>query len=192
MIDIQCLQVVNGSELIGEVLDQDSLYFFAPPRRHTEQEYLIYLQSQQKLLQQYKAGEIIVDPEYLRYATLDQFNTSNLPLVKSDTTSDFAIKYERPIKLIKTAQGYKFADSDGRHRFYITKKYKLDILANIIEEKMEDAILDKQYMFTKYIFVVYCIIKVPKVAETIPQSCMRNFPIIADAVWYFPKPIYRM
>ena len=39
---------------------------------------------------------------------------------------------------------------------------------------------------------VYCIIKVPKVAETIPQSCMRNFPIIADAVWYFPKPIYRM
>ena len=40
--------------------------------------------------------------------------------------------------------------------------------------------------------LVYCIIKVPKVAETIPQSCMRNFPIIADAVWYFPKPIYRM
>ena len=37
---------------------------------------------------------------------------------------------------------------------------------------------------------VYCIIKVPKVAEQNPQSCMRNFPIIAADVWYFPKPIY--
>ena len=37
---------------------------------------------------------------------------------------------------------------------------------------------------------VYCIIKVPKVAEQNPQSCMRNFPIIASDVWYFPKPIY--
>ena len=27
---------------------------------------------------------------------------------------------------------------------------------------------------------VYCIIKIPKVAEQIPQSCMRNFPIIAE------------
>ena len=36
---------------------------------------------------------------------------------------------------------------------------------------------------------VYCIIKVPKVAELIPQSCMRNSPIIADDVWYFLKLI---
>ncbi len=28
---------------------------------------------------------------------------------------------------------------------------------------------------------VYCTIKIPKVAEGNPQSCMRNFPIIADA-----------
>nr|MBQ4453520.1 hypothetical protein [Clostridia bacterium] len=42
----------------------------------------------------------------------------------------------------------------------------------------------------RYIVVVYCIIKVPKVAEQNPQSCMRNFPIIASDVWYFPKPIY--
>jgi len=36
---------------------------------------------------------------------------------------------------------------------------------------------------------VYCIIKVPKVAEKNPQSCMRNFPIIASDVWYSPKSI---
>ena len=51
---------------------------------------------------------------------------------------------------------------------------------------------ESHYDFCKRQGCVYCIIKVPKVAETIPQSCMRNFPIIADAVWYFPKPIYRM
>lgn len=27
---------------------------------------------------------------------------------------------------------------------------------------------------------VYCILKIPKIAEGIPESCMRNFPIIAD------------
>ena len=28
---------------------------------------------------------------------------------------------------------------------------------------------------------VYCILKIPTIAEGNPESCMRNFPIIADA-----------
>ena len=38
--------------------------------------------------------------------------------------------------------------------------------------------------------LVYCIIKIPKVAEKIPESCMRNFPIIAPVVWCFRKLIF--
>lgn len=36
--------------------------------------------------------------------------------------------------------------------------------------------------------VVYCTIKIPKVAEGNPKSCMRNFPIIADAFGISLRP----
>ena len=35
---------------------------------------------------------------------------------------------------------------------------------------------------------VYCTIKIPKVAEGNPKSCMRNFPIIADAFGISLRP----
>ena len=38
------------------------------------------------------------------------------------------------------------------------------------------------------IVLVYCTIKIPKVAEGNPQSCMRNFPIIADAFGISLRP----
>ena len=31
------------------------------------------------------------------------------------------------------------------------------------------------------LILVYCILKIPTIAEGNPESCMRNFPIIADA-----------
>ena len=37
---------------------------------------------------------------------------------------------------------------------------------------------------------VYCTIKIPKVAEGNPQSCMRIFPIIADAFGISLRPQY--
>ena len=36
--------------------------------------------------------------------------------------------------------------------------------------------------------IVYCTIKIPKVAEGNPKSCMRNFPIIADAFGISLRP----
>ena len=36
--------------------------------------------------------------------------------------------------------------------------------------------------------IVYCIIKIPTIAEGNPQSCMRIFPIIADAFGISLKP----
>ena len=43
-------------------------------------------------------------------------------------------------------------------------------------------------MTRTFIEVVYCTIKIPKVAEGNPQSCMRNFPIIADAFGISLRP----
>ena len=37
-------------------------------------------------------------------------------------------------------------------------------------------------------FCVYCTIKIPKVAEDNPKSCMRIFPIIADAFGISLRP----
>ena len=36
--------------------------------------------------------------------------------------------------------------------------------------------------------LVYCTIKIPKVAEDNPKSCMRIFPIIADAFGISLRP----
>ena len=41
---------------------------------------------------------------------------------------------------------------------------------------------------TTYMEDVYCIIKIPKVAEVNPKSCMRIFPIIADAFGISLRP----
>ena len=38
------------------------------------------------------------------------------------------------------------------------------------------------------IYSVYCIIKIPTIAEGNPQSCMRIFPIIADAFGISLRP----
>ena len=35
---------------------------------------------------------------------------------------------------------------------------------------------------------VYCILKIPTIAEGNPESCMRNFPIIADAFGISLRP----
>ena len=39
-----------------------------------------------------------------------------------------------------------------------------------------------------YPIVVYCILKIPTIAEGNPESCMRNFPIIADAFGISLRP----
>jgi len=137
MIDTSTLQVINGSDLMGEDLGQNDSGFFKPPKRYTEQEYLQYLQSQQELLRLFKAGEIVIDPDYINNSTETDLVTKPLPLIK---TSDekYQINYETPINLIKTTNGYKFAGGNGRHRFYVTKKYNLDILAHIIAEVSEE------------------------------------------------------
>ena len=68
---------------------------------------------------------------------------------------------------------------------------KVDITANNVASSYRvPMILGESILGLKWDSGVYCIIKVPKVAEQNPQSCMRNFPIIASDVWYFPKPIY--
>ena len=36
--------------------------------------------------------------------------------------------------------------------------------------------------------IVYCIIKIPTIAEGNPQSCMRIFPIIADVFGISLRP----
>ncbi len=72
----------------------------------------------------------------------------------------------------------------------LLQKIVVPLIAVIIPPMFKTVFINETVL--EYALNVYCIIKVPKVAETIPQSCMRNFPIIADAVWYFPKPIYRM
>ena len=99
---------------------------------------------------------------------------------------------------------YKFYKTDIRDRAAIEKIFeeeKPDIVVNFAAESHVDrsitnpqifletnilgtaVLMDacRKYGIERYHQVsVYCILKIPTIAEGNPKSCMRNFPIIAD------------
>ena len=55
------------------------------------------------------------------------------------------------------------------------------VTINELVKRLTDEMLRIGYSKQTMQRCVYCILKIPTIAEGNPESCMRNFPIIADA-----------
>lgn len=116
------LKVINGSQLHGTVPDADQSYFFSSSGRNTELEYLQLLLSSQHYFFWIKTKKL--DP-HIDYHIL--VHTSNC----IDIVNGKLLYVDHPIRVKRTKHGYTFCGDDGRHRYTIAQKYKLDLLVDI-------------------------------------------------------------
>jgi hypothetical protein len=136
-------KVINGAELTGKVLDQDSAFFF-DSKRKSEQDYKRLLEDSQNFFHAYADGTLAIDPRYYyiygnsdteKYLDAREHFTGNKGVIEhiSDDVfqADFYIK--NPVDVVKTDDGFAFNGEDGRHRFFVAKKYNLDLLVRVEE-----------------------------------------------------------
>ena len=84
----------------------------------------------------------------------------------------------------------------SRQRRNFSAKFKSDLVIELLkgekdlntlaaENNIQPNLLrnwKKEFLSNAAVVFVYCILKIPTIAEGNPKSCMRNFPIIADAL----------
>lgn len=121
------LKVINRSQLQGTVSDADQAYFFCSSGRKTEQEYLQLLLSSQYYFFALKTGKL---DSHIDYHIL--VHTSNC----IDIVNGKLLYVDYPIRVRKTKNGYIFCGDDGRHRYIIAQKYKLDLLVDVTKNHL--------------------------------------------------------
>jgi hypothetical protein len=141
MEDTVSFKVINGAELIGKVPDQDSNYFFDGNRR-SEQDYKQLLEDSKNFFHAYAEGTLDIDPRYYYiYGNAETEKclgargryTGNKGIIEHPSSDVFQANFyiNNPVDVVKTKDGFLFDGSDGRHRFYVAKKYNLDLLVRV-------------------------------------------------------------
>ncbi len=138
----ESFKVINGAEFIGKVLDQDSNYFFDGDRR-SEQEYKKLIEDSKEFFHAYADGTLDVDPRYYfiygnseteKYLDARGHFTGSKGVIEhiSDNVFQADFHISNPVDVVRTDDGFVFSGADGRHRFYVAKKYNLDLLVRVI------------------------------------------------------------
>ena len=139
----KAFKVINGAEFIRKVPGQDSDYFF-DSKRKSEQDYKKLLEDSKEFFHAYADGTLDVDPRY--YYIYGNLNTEKILDAREHFTgskgviehvsddvfqADFYIS--NPVNVVRTDDGFAFSGEDGRHRFYVAKKYNLDLLVQVMD-----------------------------------------------------------
>ncbi len=137
--------VVNGVELTGKVLDQDSTFFF-DSKRKSEQDYKRLLEDSKKFFHAYAEGTLDIDLRY--YYIYGNASTKKLldglesrtgikGVIEHFSVDTFRADFyiNNPVDVVKTDDGFVFDGEDGRHRFFVAKKYNLDLLVRVKNQK---------------------------------------------------------
>lgn len=139
-------KIVNGKEFKGSVNNKDK-YFYNTSGRKTEEEYMQLIIDSQEYFEKIRAGCISVEEDYFIYAPQEYINVG---ITKAEKVSNIResgcavngrILYcKNPIRVEKRKKGYYFAGTDGRHRFIVAQKYKLNLLVDVVEESSNNAV----------------------------------------------------
>lgn len=151
-------KIVNGKEFKGSVNNKDK-YFYNTSRRKTEEEYKQLIIDSQEYFEKIKSGCISVEEDYFIYAPQEYINVGITTAEKVSNIREFGcavngriIYCKNPIRVEKRSKGYYFASTDGRHRFIVAQKYKLNLLVDVVEESSNNIIRNEGFLkrlFTK-------------------------------------------
>ena len=151
------IKIINGSKLKGKVSDIDSEYFYGTSGRKTEEEYRQLVEDSQGYFEGIQNGTINPTDDYFIYAPayyLEHGIATEIAVIKNDTTTGINARLlyiEDPIKVKAISDGYIFNSHDGRHRYAVAQKYKLNLLVDVVEDLSEVVIEDskKDNLITK-------------------------------------------
>lgn len=126
------MKLINGNELKGTVLDEDKDYFFGSCGRFTEEEYKKLVIDSQEYFERF----VSYDNEGEAVRALDNYYIDEQKKVNGNYV------YYTHAVIVKRApdgNGYVYAGNDGRHRFFVSKKYNLKLLVNVLDNTNEDS-----------------------------------------------------
>lgn len=131
-------KVVNGKQIIGRVENSDE-YFFGHCGKGTEDEYRQMLEDSQEFLYKYATGEITDENrgKYYIYAP-ENYLEENLAteiykISDGSVLSANEALFSSPVRVIKKGPFYLFSGEDGRHRYYVAKKYRYNLLVEVVD-----------------------------------------------------------
>ncbi len=134
------LKLINGKELC-QITKKLELDFFGGPIRKEESEYKQLILDSQTYFEGIISGKISIDDKYYIYAPkkyLDNGIASEIYKIEDfligGPVCARAIYIKKPIKVKKINDYYIFVGSDGRHRYFVAQKYKLNLLVEVINE----------------------------------------------------------
>lgn len=137
------IRIINGSELKGKVRDVDSEYFYGTSGRKTEEEYRQLVEDSQSYFDGIQNGTIKPTDDYFIYAPeyyLEHGFATEIAVIKNDSTTGINARLlyiEDPVKVKAISDGYIFKSHDGRHRYAVAQKYKLNLLVDVVEDLSE-------------------------------------------------------
>lgn len=151
-------KIVNGKEFKGAVNNKDK-YFYNTSGRKTEDEYKQLIIDSQEYFEKIKLGFISVEEDYFIYAPQEYINSGVITAEKvsniresGGAVNGMLLYCTNPIRVEKRRKGYYFASTDGRHRFIVAQKYKLNLLVDVVDKSPNNLIRNESFLkrlFTK-------------------------------------------
>lgn len=145
-------KIVNGKEFKGSVNNKDK-YFYNTSRRKTEEEYKQLIIDSQEYFKKIKLGFISEEEDYFIYAPQECINSGMITAEKVSNIRESGgavngrlLYCTNPIRVEKRRKWYYFVGTDGRHRFIVAQKYKLNLLVDVVENSSDNLIRNEGFL----------------------------------------------
>ena len=100
-----------------------------------------------------KLGFISEEEDYFIYAPQECINSGMITAEKVSNIRESGgavngrlLYCTNPIRVEKRRKGYYFVGTDGRHRFIVAQKYKLNLLVDVVENSSDNFIRNEGFL----------------------------------------------